>query len=177
MNLRQQFFWKILLGLSVIVILVSSLKTYYKYLDFKDIQDQYADVEIRGMGAIKGNIDFILKDYENRKDYYPSINTLSDNVITDHLRANLSNNAELVSNDPIYEASYISNGKPRARITYSGDKGSYGIGDKLKGKSNWTIIGIDENKIVFRIDYNDGEEHTKIIYQSNQQDKKNLEKN
>ena len=160
----------------MIVILVSSLKTYYKYLDFKDIQGQYADVEIRGMGAIKGNIDFILKDYQNRKDYYPNLNALSDNVITDHLRANLSNNAKLISNDPIYEASYISNGKPRARITYAGDKGSYGIGDKLKGKSNWTIIEIDEDKVIFNILY-DTESVPDTIYQSNQQDKKNLENN
>ena len=41
MNLRQQFFWKVLLGLSAIIILFSLFQSYSKYSEYRTYRKEY----------------------------------------------------------------------------------------------------------------------------------------
>ena len=41
MNLRQQFFWKVLIGLSTVIILFSIYNSYFKYSELVEYQLEY----------------------------------------------------------------------------------------------------------------------------------------
>ena len=62
MNLRQQFFWKVIIGFSLILILFYSFQTYQNYNQFSKYQKEYKR-ELQ----VKEN-----KDLQNKADYVSS---------------------------------------------------------------------------------------------------------
>ena len=56
MNLRQQFFWKVLLGLSTIIILFSLFRSYSKYSEYRTYRKEYEkEAEVKGNEMMERN--------------------------------------------------------------------------------------------------------------------------
>ena len=150
MNLRQQFFWKVLLSLSVIVILINLRAVYYKYSDFRTLQIDYEkEVEVKGNQDIKNKTNFIASKQNKRIFFEPDYDLISEKSVTNHVRAGIKtiSGNEWGSKDPIYRAK-ISN---VCIVEYRDEvKTKYKIGEKIDG-TNMVIESCNQDSMIVNI--------------------------
>ena len=83
MNLRQQFFWKVLLGLSTILILLSSYRIYNKYSEFRGYKTEYEkETEVKDNQDIKNKTDFISSEQTARIHLSPDYALIREKSVT-----------------------------------------------------------------------------------------------
>ena len=132
MNLRQQFFWKVLIGLSIVMILFSFYNSYLKYSEFVKYQTEYKkESEVTDNKAMERKTDFISDNQRNRIDFKPDLISVVEKSITGHTRAGIKTDSKTdwESNDPIYRG--VTNN--RAMIDYRTTKGKfYKKGQKIE---------------------------------------------
>ena len=148
MNLRQQFFWKVLLGLSTIIILFSLFRSYSKYSEYRTYRKEYEkEAEVKGNEMMERKTNFISENQSKRIELYPNFRAMEDKVITNHKNAGITTNAKTdYSNDPIYKG--MTNG--RAMIDYRDSKGDfYKIGQKISG-TDMEIYFIDKDSVIIK---------------------------
>jgi len=74
MNLRQQFFWKVLIGLSIIMILFSIFNSYSKYSELGEYQLEYKkESEVKDNKNMERKTNFISKNQNERIDFKPDL--------------------------------------------------------------------------------------------------------
>ena len=74
MNLRQQFFWKVLIGLSIVMIVFSLYNSYLKYSEFTKYQTEYKkESEVTDNKVMERKTDFISDNQKTRIDYEPDL--------------------------------------------------------------------------------------------------------
>ena len=106
MNLRQQFFWKLLIGSSSILILYFSFKTYQDYNEFSKYKKEYErELQVKENKDLENKADYISSKQIARNSLEIDILEIQEDFITNHIRAGIkaNNNAEFSSNDPIYK--------------------------------------------------------------------------
>ena len=124
MNLRQQFFWKVLIGLSIVMILFSLYNSYLKYSEFTKYQTEYKkESEVTDNKVMERKTDFISDNQKTRIDYEPDLISIVEKSITGHTRAGIKTDSKTdwESNDPIYRG--VTNN--RAMIDYRTNKGKF----------------------------------------------------
>ena len=76
MNLRQQFFWKVLIGLSMAIIIFSIYNSYSKYSEFLEYQTEYKkESEVTDNKNMERKTNFI-SDNQNKRINFKYINKL-----------------------------------------------------------------------------------------------------
>ncbi len=135
MNLRQQFFWKVLFSLSIIVILFSSWKTYGKYSEYRQYKLEYEkEAEVKDNQDIKQKTEFISSKQLGRINFNPDYELIREKSITNHVRAGIKavSGNEWGSKDPVYRAKIgnvcIVEYRDQVRTKYR-------VGDKIDGTS------------------------------------------
>lgn len=133
MNLRQQFFWKLLIGLSSFMILLTIYNSYSKYSEFVDYKKEYKkESEVKDNKNMERKTDFISEEQNIRIQYKPDLVSLIEKTITGHTRAGIKTDSKTdwESNDPIFRG--VTNN--RAMIDYRTSKGSfYKKGQNIEG--------------------------------------------
>jgi len=124
MNLRQQFFWKLLLGLSAIALLFSVYNSYSKYIEYHEYKLEYdRESEVQGNKEMEEKTNFISENQARRINLEPNLVSIDEKSITKHGRAGIKTNSKLDwdSGDPIYKGMTMG----RAMIDYRNLKGNY----------------------------------------------------
>ena len=133
MNLRQQFFWKILLGLCFLIALFSLYRSYSKYSDYKEYRKEYEkELEVKENKDMQRKANFITNKQDSRINLDIDIITIIEESITNHVRAGIKSNAKSgwASNEPIYKGMVGDN----ALIDYRESKGKrYKINNNIEG--------------------------------------------
>ena len=147
MNLRQQFFWKILLGLSVVVILFSAFRSYSKYSEYIEYRKEYEkESEVQDNKIMENKTNFISDNQQQRIKLFPDYIAIDEKLITNHVRAGIksTSKSDWESNDPIYRG--MTNG--RAMIDYRDDKGNfYKEGQKIYD-TDMIVDYIDKDSVI-----------------------------
>ena len=74
MNLRQQFFWKLLIGLSTFIIIVSLYNSYSKYSELAEYKKEYKrESEVKDNKKMERKTDFISSKQNDRIKYNPDL--------------------------------------------------------------------------------------------------------
>ena len=156
MNLRQQFFWKILLGLSGVIILLSSFNLYSKYFGFDNSenisfikkQKEYKKEYIGSTNMLEKRADYISRNQENREHSQPNFMAIRTLGITNHVRAGIKTNTNSWdSKDPIYRGTISTT----CIIEYRDAKNhEYNIGEKIEG-TEMIVESCDEVKLAVKI--------------------------
>ena len=164
MNLRQQFFWKILLILSIIAILYSGWNTWGKFKDARGkISDYENEIEVKDNEKIRNKTDFILTKQNNRKNFNPNYVLINEKSIMNHVRAGIKTDSgnEWGSKDPVYTAKI----GDICVVEYRDEPQSeYEIGDKIEG-TNMVIQSCNQDSIIVHIDSNKGTQ-IRVFYMS-----------
>ena len=133
MNLRQQFFWKLLIGLSSMVLVVSIYNSYFKYSELKKYKIEYKkESEVKDNKNMEKKTDFISNKQIDRINFNPDLVSIVEKSITGHTRAGIKTDSKTdwESNDPIFRG--VTNN--RAMIDYRTSKGSfYKTGQHIEG--------------------------------------------
>tara|TARA_B110000014_G_scaffold264255_1_gene264417 strand:+ start:3762 stop:4280 length:519 start_codon:yes stop_codon:yes gene_type:complete len=160
MNLRQQFFWKLLLGLSTIILLFSIYNSYSKYIEYHDYKLEYdKESEVKGNKKMEEKTNFISQSQARRINLSPNLVSIDEKSITKHGRAGIKTNSKLDwdSGDPIYKGMTMG----RAMIDYRNLKGKYyKQNDQIEGtkmviksfSKDSVIIDIEQQQRVFYTD-------------------------
>ena len=150
MNLRQQFFWIVLLGLSTIVILFSAYRTYNKYSEFRKYKSEYEkEAEVKDNQDIKDKTDFISSKQIDRIDLSPDYALIREKSVTNHVRAGIKtvSGSEWGSKDPLYRA----NVGDYCIVEYRDEeKTKYRIGDKIDG-TNMIIESCNQDSMIVNV--------------------------
>ena len=132
MNLRQQFFWKVLIGLSTVMILFSLYNSYSKYSELKKYQLEYKkEAEVKDNKNMEEKTNFISNNQNERISFNPDMVTIVEKTVTGHTRAGIKTDSKTdwESNEPIFRG--VTNN--RAMIDYRTSKGNfYKKGEKIK---------------------------------------------
>lgn len=132
MNLRQQFFWKVLIGLSTVIILFSIYNSYFKYSELVEYQLEYKrESEVKDNKNMERKTDFISENQNKRIEFDPDLVSVIEKTITGHTRAGIKTDSKTdwESNDPIFRG--VTNN--RAMIDYRTTKGKfYKKGQKIQ---------------------------------------------
>ena len=132
MNLRQQFFWKLLISLSSIILVVSIYNSYSKYSELTNYKLEYKkESEVKDNKNMEKKTDFISKKQIDRINFNPDLVRIIEKSITGHTRAGIKTDSKTdwESNDPIFRG--VTNN--RAMIDYRTSKGSfYKVGQNIK---------------------------------------------
>ncbi len=132
MNLRQQFFWKILIGLSTAMILFSVYSSYFKYSELVEYQLEYKkESEVKDNKNMERKTNFISENQNKRINFEPDLVSVVEKTITGHTRAGIKTDSKTdwESNDPIFRG--VTNN--RAMIDYRTTKGKfYKQGQKIE---------------------------------------------
>ena len=162
MNLRQQFFWKVLLFLSIIAILYSSWNTWNKFTTARDkISDYENEMEVKDNEDITNKTDFILRNQKIRKEFNPNSVLINEKAVMNHIRAGIKidSGGDWASKDPVYTTFFKSNKSSDGNICvveYRDEpKTEYMVGDKIDG-TNMLIQSCNKDSIVVHIDSNKG---------------------
>ena len=151
MNLRQQFFWKLLLGLSIIVLLVSVYNSYFKYAKYHEYKLEYdKESEVKGNKKMEERTNFISKNQANRINLNPNLVAIDEKSITKHGRAGIKTNSKLDwdSGDPIYRGMTMG----RAMIDYRNLKGKYyKQNDQIEG-TKMIIKSFSKDSVIVQIE-------------------------
>ena len=133
MNLRQQFFWKILLGLSVMVSLLSIYRSYNKFSKYREYKLAYEkEVQVVGNKIMEEKTDSIASFQLKRLNFIPNLSAVSQKSITNHIRAGIkiNNKSNWGSKDPVYKGAI----SKYCLIEYrDASKEKYQIGEKIEG--------------------------------------------
>ena len=124
MNLRQQFFWKVLIGLSIVIIVFSIYNSYSKYSEFLEYQTEYKkESEVTDNKNMERKTNFISNNQNKRINFDPDLVGVVEKAITGHTRAGIKTDSKTdwESNDPIFRG--VTNN--RAMIDYRTSKGSF----------------------------------------------------
>ena len=155
MNLRQQFFWKVLFIVSPIVIIISLYNTYNKYNDAQEAIKVYEEnIDDNINQSIQAQTVFIVEKQKKRIDSKPSYELIRNLGVMDLNRAGLKTNpgSDWESKDPIYTAK-IGN---TCVVEYRNEpKTEYIVGDKIDG-TNMVIQSCNQDSIIVYIDSNKG---------------------
>ena len=129
MNLRQQFFWKILIGICSLTILIFSYGSYSKYTEYKKYNEEYQkELEVKENKDMERKADFITQKQDSRINLNIDLLSIEEILITDHSKAGIQTNSKFGwdSNEPIFRGT-IGNA---VLIDYREEKGnSYKIND------------------------------------------------
>ena len=86
MNLRQQFFWKILIALSFFVILLSLYGAYSKYSNYSKYKKEYEkELEVKENKDMQKKADFIANKQNSRINLDIDIDNIIEKSITNHV--------------------------------------------------------------------------------------------
>ena len=124
MNLRQHFFWKVLIGSSTLIILFSIFGAYSKYSEFRIYQLEYKkESEVKDNKKMEEKTDFISENQNERINFNPNLVSIIEKTITGHTRAGIKTDSksDWESNDPIFRG--VTNN--RAMIDYRTSKGNF----------------------------------------------------
>lgn len=122
MNLRQQFFWRVLIVLSTLSIIFLVYNTYSKYTEFSDYKDEYEkELEVKENKDMQSKADFITNKQSSRNMLDVDLLSIQEQFVTNHIRAGIKSNnkSAWASNDPIYKGMVGNN----ALIDYRESKG------------------------------------------------------
>ncbi|MAR84681.1 MAG: hypothetical protein CL869_00595 [Cytophagia bacterium] len=106
MNLRQQFFWKVIIGFSLILILFYSFQTYQNYNQFSKYQKEYKrELQVKENKDLQNKADYVSSKQNARNSLEINILEIQKDFITNHTRAGIkvNNNADFGSKDPIFK--------------------------------------------------------------------------
>ena len=151
MNLRQQFFWKLLLGLSAIALLFSIYNSYSKYIEYRNYKLEYTrESEVKGNKKMEQKTNFISKNQAQRINLEPNLVSIDEKSITKHGRAGIKTNSKLDwdSGDPIYKGMIMD----RAMIDYRNLKGKhYKENDQIEG-TKMIVKSFSKDSVVIQIE-------------------------
>jgi len=149
MNLRQQFFWKVLIGLSTLIIFISIFGAYSKYSEFRAYQLEYKkESEVKDNKQMEKKTDFISGNQNKRINFVPDVVTIIEKTITGHTRAGIKTDSksDWESNDPIFRG--VTNN--RAMIDYRTSKGNfYKKGENIKD-TDMIIESFSKDSVVIK---------------------------
>tara|TARA_B110000263_G_C15300154_1_gene507545 strand:- start:1378 stop:1881 length:504 start_codon:yes stop_codon:yes gene_type:complete len=132
MNLKQQFFWKVLIGLSIVMILFSIFNSYSKYSELGEYQLEYKkESQVKDNKNMERKTNFISENQNERIVFKPDLVSIVEKTITSHTRAGIKTDSKTdwESNEPIFRG--VTNN--RAMIDYRTSKGKfYKKGQKIK---------------------------------------------
>lgn len=133
MNLRQQFFWKILLGISVILSLLLIYSSYNKFSKYREYKLAYEkETQVVGNKIMEQKTDSIASFQLKRLNFIPNLSAISQKSITNHIRAGikLNSKANWGSKDPVYKGAI----SKYCLIEYrDASKEKYQVGEKIEG--------------------------------------------
>ena len=154
MNLRQQFFWKVLLGLCFLIALFSLYRSYSKYSDYKEYRKEYEkELEVKENKDMQRKANFITNKQDSRINLDIDIITIIEESITNHVRAGIKSNAKSgwASNEPIYKGMVGDN----ALIDYRESKGKrYKINNNIEG-TDMIVDSFSRDSVIIR--YSNGD--------------------
>ena len=154
MNLRQQFFWKILLGLCFLIVLFYLYRSYSKYSDYKEYRREYEkELEVKENKDMQRKADFITNKQDSRINLNIDVITIIEESITNHVRAGIKSNAKSgwASNEPIYKGMVGNN----ALIDYRESKGKrYKINNNIEG-TDMIVDSFSRDSVIIR--YSNGD--------------------
>ena len=131
MNLRQQFFWKVLIGLCSLIVLSSLIRSYYKYTEYREYNTEYQkELEVKENKDMERKADFITQKQDSRINLNIDLLSIEEILITDHSKAGIQTNSKFGwdSNEPIFRGTI----GDAVLIDYREDKdGSYKINDTI----------------------------------------------
>ena len=155
MNLRQQFFWKVLIGICSLTILISSYSSYSKYIEYRDYDEEYQrELEVKENKDMERKADFVTQKQDSRINLYIDLLSIEEILITDHSKAGIKTDSKSGwdSNEPIFRGTI---GNNRVLIDYRDEKGnSYRVNYKIS--STEMKIKLFTNKSV-TIEYPNGD--------------------
>tara|TARA_Y100001960_G_scaffold129843_1_gene138140 strand:- start:1884 stop:2396 length:513 start_codon:yes stop_codon:yes gene_type:complete len=165
MNLRQQFFWKLLLIISSLAIILSLWRVYDKYDKFSKYEETITNKDTEQINKnIQIEAEFILEQQQIRMDIQPNYAFIQDLGIMDHVRAGLKTKSmnEWDSKDPVFKA-FID---PICIIEYRDEKRTqYEAGDTINGTS-MVIQSCNKDSVVVHIDSNKDDIQQRVFYMS-----------
>jgi len=151
MNLRQQFFWKLLLGLSIMALLFSIYNSYSKYIQYHNYKIEYdKESEVKGNKKMEEKTNFISQNQSRRINLNPNLVAIDEKSITKHGRAGIKTNSKLDwdSGDPIYKGMTMG----RAMIDYRNLKGKYyKQNDQIEG-TKMIIKSFSKDSVIIQIE-------------------------
>jgi len=170
MNLRQHFFWKLLLIISSLAIILSLWRVYDKYDKFSKYEETMTNKDIDQINKnIQIEAEFILEQQQIRLDIQPNYAFIQDLGIMDHVRAGLKTKSmnEWDSKDPVYTSFYDSkSGSDVCIIEYRDNtRNQYEVGDTIDGTS-MVIQSCDKDSVVVHIKSNKGDIQDRVFYMS-----------
>jgi hypothetical protein len=149
MNLRQQFFWKVLISLSGLIILFTIYNSYLKYSELVDYQLEYKkESEVKDNKSMERKTNFISENQSKRISFQPDLVSIIEKSITGHTRAGIKTNSKTdwESNDPVFRG--VTNN--RAMIDYRTSKGSfYKEGQNIKD-TDYIIESFTRDSVIIK---------------------------
>ena len=149
MNLRQHFFWKLLVTLSFLVVLFFIGSSYYKYSDYTKYRKEYErELEVKENKDMQEKADFITNKQDSRINLDINILSIIEESVTNHVRAGIKSNAKSgwASNEPVYKGMVGNN----ALIDYRESKGKrYKINNKIEG-SDMLILSFSRDSVIIK---------------------------
>ena len=154
MNLRQQFFWKVLIGLSFLLIFVFIYGSYSKYSDYSKYRKEYErELEVKENKDMQRKANFITSKQDYRINLNIDVLSIIEESITNHIRAGIKSNTKSswASNEPIYKGMVGDN----ALIDYRESKGTrYKINNNIEG-TDMIILSFSRDSVVIK--YSNGD--------------------
>jgi len=152
MNLRQQFFWKLLIVLSFLIILFFIGTSYSKYSDYTKYRKEYErELEVKENKDMQKKADFVTNKQDSRINLDINVLTIIEESITNHVRAGIKSNAKSgwASNEPIYRGSAGEKTK-RALIDYRESKGNfYKVNENIEG-TDMIVSSFSKDSVVIK---------------------------
>ena len=152
MDLRQQFLWKVLIGLSFSLILFFIYGSYSKYSDYTKYRKEYErELEVKENKDLQMKANFITNKQDSRINLDIDVLNIIEESITNHVRAGIKSNAKSGwdSNEPIYRGSAGEKTK-RALIDYRESKGNfYKVNDNIEG-TGMIVLSFSRDSVVIK---------------------------
>ena len=149
MDLRQQFLWKLLIGLSFLLILYFIYGSYSKYSDYTKYRKEYErELEVKENKDLQMKANFITNQQDSRINLDIDVLNIIEESITNHVRAGIKSNAKSGwdSNEPIYKGMVGNN----ALIDYRESKGkTYKINDNIKD-TDMIILSFSRDSVIIK---------------------------
>ena len=152
MNLRQQFFWKLLVVLSFLAVLFFIGISYSKYSDYTKYRKEYErELEVKENKDMQEKADFITNRQDSRINLDINVLSIIEESVTNHVRAGIKSNAKSgwASNEPIYRGSAGKKTK-WALIDYRESKGNYyKVNENIKG-TDMIVLSFSTDSLVVK---------------------------
>ena len=149
MDLRQQFLWKVLIGISFSLILFFIYGSYSKYSDYTKYRKEYErELEVKENKDLQMKANFITNKQDSRIDLDIDVNNIIEKSITNHVRSGIKVNTKSgwESNEPIYKGMV----GDFALIAYREfKKGRYKVNDKIKG-TDMMIVNFNADSVIIK---------------------------